>query len=209
MKAKKFLGQQIVPGDRVKVFPGADLGRIEGVEERRSVIRRTADDTDPREKIIAANCTHLACIFSTTTPKPQPDFIRRVLKSAEFEGVEPLLIVTKTDLEPFGASVLPPEAEGVQMFDANEEFDRLINYLQGKITAFVGLSGVGKSTLINHIFPEAEQRVGDVSANGDGRHTSTSSHAFRLSPSALVIDTPGVRSFGLGHLGVDVAQRSE
>ncbi|GHT82416.1 hypothetical protein FACS1894125_4880 [Actinomycetota bacterium] len=213
-KSKKIGKASIVPGDQVLVTVYEGLSRIEKLLDRKTVLRRTQDDTKTIEKIIAANCTNLALVVSTTSPEPQPNFVARVLKLAEYEGVEPLIIWTKTDLSsvPELGGIDPATSAGkedsifpafiagpVLQFDTHTQLDDLSNFLGDKSTAFLGLSGVGKSTLINKLLPNANRKTGDTSANGDGKHTSTSSQAFEYR-GGLIIDTPGVRSFGLGHI---------
>ncbi|WP_156746557.1 GTPase RsgA, partial [Mycobacterium sp. E1715] len=121
-------------------------------------------------------------------------------------GLTPILCLTKTDLA-------PPEPFAEQFVDldltvvAAGRDDPLLavaDLLGGKITVLLGHSGVGKSTLVNRLVPEAERAVGEVTDIGRGRHTSTQSVAFPLSKplatSGWVIDTPGIRSFGLAHI---------
>ncbi len=198
VKSSRLRGFSIVCGDFVKFVAAADLARIVEVIPRRSVLERTADDTNNKHKTIAANADYCLIIVSTTAPKPQPDFIRRCIISAESGNMRPILVITKTDLCPLEVT-MPQIASEVQTFDAHADYNELLKTIQLHAVVLVGLSGVGKSTLINKIVPHAARRTGEVSKNGDGRHTTTLSYAFYVG-ATLVIDTPGVRSFGLGHL---------
>lgn len=210
MKARELGRGSIVVGDRVDVVGDLSgepdtLARVVRVRERASVLRRTADDTDPVERIIVANADQLAIVCALADPAPQPRFVDRCLVAAYDAGLEPLLCLTKADLaspdemlntyRPLG---LPYEVLG-----PDEDLDGLGTRLKGKTTVFVGSSGVGKSTLVNRLVPGADRAVGHVNAvTGRGRHTSTSALALEFEGGWL-IDTPGVRSFGLAHIDPD------
>ena len=210
MKARELGRGSIVVGDRVDLVGDLSgrpdtLARVVRVRERESVLRRTADDTDPVERVIVANADQLAIVCALADPAPQPRFVDRCLVAAYDAGLEPLLCLTKADLaspdemlgvyEPLG---LPYEVLG-----PDEDLSGLRARLAGRTTVFVGSSGVGKSTLVNRLVPSAERAVGHVNAvTGRGRHTSTSASALEFEAGWL-IDTPGVRSFGLAHIDPD------
>ncbi|MFE9242706.1 ribosome small subunit-dependent GTPase A [Nocardiopsis sp. NPDC006938] len=207
MKARELGRGSIVVGDRVDVVGDLSgrpdtLARVVRVRERASVLRRTADDTDPVERVIVANADQLAIVCALADPAPQPRFVDRCLVAAYDAGLEPLLCLTKADLaapdemlntyEPLG---LPYEVLGPE-----GDLDELRGRLADRTTVFVGSSGVGKSTLVNRLVPGTDRAVGHVNAvTGRGRHTSTSALALRFDGGWL-IDTPGVRSFGLAHV---------
>jgi ribosome biogenesis GTPase len=229
-RARKLTTTDIVPGDVVEIdaaalkssasshtladsFSGGELcGRIVNIIPQKNKLVRTADDAKTAVKVIAANLDYCAICVATTSPAPHPEFIRRVVIACESEGITPLLVITKSDLRAFDSSILPDIAKEIEVFDIQKNFNALLSRLRAeggtttgvpgmrKITAFVGISGVGKSTLLNRIIPTAERRTCEVSQNGDGKHTSTSSEAFEFAPDSWIIDTPGIRSFGLGHL---------
>jgi ribosome biogenesis GTPase len=201
VKCSRLRNFSIVCGDLVKFTPGSNLARIVEVLPRKSVLKRTADDTKRDYKTIAANANNCLILVSTTTPAPQPDFIRRCIISAQSGNMTPILVITKSDLCALSTD-LPAISDGVAIFDAHTDYDRLLEAISASTAVLVGLSGVGKSTLINRIVPGAARKTAEVSKNGDGKHTTTSSYAFRTETS-LIIDTPGIRSFGLGHLGAD------
>jgi ribosome biogenesis GTPase / thiamine phosphate phosphatase len=181
------------------------LARVVRIAERETVLRRTADDTDPVERVIVANADQLVIVASLADPPPRYGLIDRCLVAALAEGMEPLLCLTKSDLAPpdealarYAELDLPFVVTGL-----GSDLGKLRAALTGHVSVLVGHSGVGKSTLINALVPDAGRRIGEVSAIGKGRHTSSSAIALPLPEGGWVIDTPGVRSFGLAHVSPD------
>ncbi|WP_285731479.1 ribosome small subunit-dependent GTPase A [Nocardiopsis sp. ATB16-24] len=207
MKARELGRGSIVVGDRVDVVGDLSgrpdtLARIVRVKERTSVLRRTADDTDPVERVIVANADQMAIVCALADPAPQPRFVDRCLVAAYDAGLDPLLCLTKADLAGPGELLRVYEPLGVpyEVLAPEKGLDGLRARLTGRTTVFVGSSGVGKSTLVNRLVPGSDRAVGDVNAvTGRGRHTSTSAAALPFEDGWL-IDTPGVRSFGLAHI---------
>jgi ribosome biogenesis GTPase len=214
MKARPLGRKGVVVGDRVRVVgdvSGADgtLARIVEVAERSTVLRRTADDDDPVERVIVANATQLVVVTALADPEPRPRLIDRALVAAYDAGLAPLLCLTKADLEDPETLLATYRSLGVPWVVTHREANRRIvgldavrERLTGHVSVLVGHSGVGKSTLVNALVPDARREVGVVNAvTGRGRHTSTSAVLLRLpEDEGWIVDTPGIRSFGLAHV---------
>jgi ribosome biogenesis GTPase len=213
MRARELGRTPIVVGDRVGLVGDVSgavdrIARIVRVEERRTVLRRTADDTDPYERVVVANAEQLVIVTSIADPPPRTGFVDRCLVAAYAGGLAPVLCLTKADLadpEPFAAPYRELDLP-VVVTRRDREPTALAEVLGGRVSALVGHSGVGKSTLVNVLVPDAARAVGAVSAVGKGRHTTTAALALPL-PDELgrgwVVDTPGIRSFGLAHVTPD------
>lgn len=213
MKARELGRNSVVVGDRVALagdISGADgtLARIVRVEPRTSVLRRSPDDTDPMERIIVANADQMVIVCALAQPEPRLRFVDRCLVAAYDAGLDPLLVLSKADLasprnvRAFYAPLGLPMLSTRQPLPAQTP-GRLRSALAGRVSVLIGQSGVGKSTLVNELIPAATRAVGVVNpVTGRGRHTSASAVALSLpEPSAgWLIDTPGVRGFGLGHV---------
>jgi ribosome biogenesis GTPase len=213
MRARELGRTPIVVGDWVRLVGDLSgrpdtLARIVRVEERRTVLRRTADDTDPFERVVVANAEQLVIVTSLAEPPPRTGFVDRCLVAAYAGGLAPVLCLTKADLadpEPFAEQYRELDLP-VVVTRHDRPPTALAEVLGGRVSALIGHSGVGKSTLVNVLVPEADRAVGEVSAVGKGRHTTTAAVALPLPPElggGWVVDTPGVRSFGLAHVTPD------
>ena len=203
MRARELGRKSVVVGDQVALVGdtagGPDaLARIVRVEPRQSTLRRSADDTDAVERVIVANADQLVVVSALADPEPRPRLIDRCLVAAYDAGLDPLLVLTKADLvEPDAflaayATLAVPYV--VTRRNPNDPadivgIDEVRDHLSGRVSVLIGHSGVGKSTLVNRLVPDAERAVGVVNAvTGRGRHTSTSSVAL-----------PAARRRRLGH----------
>ena len=207
MRARELGRHGVVVGDQVRLVGDTTgrtdtLARIVVIEERTTSLRRTADDTDPAERVVVANADQLVVVTSVTDPEPALGFIDRCLVAAYAGGLEPLLCLTKTDLgtpQPLLDRYAGLDLDAVAL-SRETALDPLLERLHGRMSVLVGQSGVGKSTLVNRLVPDAFRATGDVSKVGKGRHTSSSAVLLDLPEGGTVIDTPGIRSFGLAHV---------
>ncbi len=197
---------QIAVGDSVsyKKASSDDIGLITGIEKRKSFLSRTRVGIEA-EQIIAANIDNLLIVAAAKNPPFRTNFINRVLVAAKVGNINPILIITKTDLvsqdelEHFLAPYRNIDLEIIQSsvksdFPASKLKDLFIN----KISVLAGQSGVGKSSLLNSLFPGLGIKVGAVSLKtSKGSHTTTYAVMHQVVKNAFVIDTPGIREFGL------------
>ncbi|WP_080796184.1 ribosome small subunit-dependent GTPase A [Corynebacterium pacaense] len=209
MRARELGRTPIEVGDRVGVVGDTSgkegtLARIVKLEERTSVLRRTADDTDPYERIVVANADQLLIVSAVADPPPRAGFVERALIAAFVGHLQPILCLTKSDLA--DPSEFAAEFEALEVpvvvCGIDDPLEPVLDVVRGHITALIGHSGVGKSTLVNRLVPDADRETGVVSGVGKGRHTSTQSVALPIE-GGWIIDTPGIRSFGLAHVDAD------
>ncbi|WP_059016236.1 ribosome small subunit-dependent GTPase A [Mycobacterium sp. M26] len=210
MRARELGRTPIVVGDQVDVVGDLSgrpdtLARIVRRAERRTVLRRTADDTDPTERVVVANADQLLIVVALSDPPPRTGLVDRTLIAAYVGGLRPILCLTKSDLapaEPFASQFADLDLTVITA-GRDDPLDEVLPLLAGEVTVLLGHSGVGKSTLVNRLVPQADRATGEVSGVGKGKHTSTQSVALPLPGGGWVVDTPGIRSFGLAHVEPD------
>lgn len=208
VRARELGRRSVVVGDDVAVvgdLSGAEgsLARIVRQEPRRTTLRRTPDDTDPVERVVVANADTMGIVVAAAEPEPREGFIDRCLVAAYDGGLTPLLIVTKTDLAPATPLAEAYSPLGLEVVTTTRDAEPVAvsERLSQHVTVLIGQSGVGKSTLVNRLVPAARRDTGMVNeVTGRGRHTSTSAVGLRLPGGGWIIDTPGIRSFGLAHV---------
>ena len=198
MRARELGPKSVVVGDNVSIVGDASgtvgtLARIVSVQERKNSLTRTVDDDAKVERIIVANIDQLVIVVASANPEPRRGLIDRFLVSAFSEAITPIILVTKTDLNEPPIFLDEYKNLDIQVLTTHKgaSLTQLHSLLAGKISVLVGHSGVGKSTLINALLPHAQRVIGEV--------------ALPLSPhlklsDGWIIDTPGIRAFGLAHI---------
>ncbi len=205
--------QSLVSGDRVVWRPGVEAlqgiaGVVEAVHERESMLTRP--DYYDGVKAVAANVNQII-IVSAVLPELSLNIIDRYLIAAETVGIPPLIVLNKVDL--LEADDRKQVEDTLSLYqeigyevrlvssETGEGLDSLREDLKGHISIFAGQSGVGKSSLVNSLMPEVDAEVGDVSENsGLGQHTTTAARLYHFPDGGDLVDSPGVREFGLWHL---------
>lgn len=213
IKARALGRKGVVVGDRVGLTAvnldrPADLARIVEIYQREHILRKSSDDSDSTEKILVTNASQIGIVVAISDPEPQLRFIDRALMAALDANARPILIITKIDLaDPNWLIELYRDFNfPIITLDKSSDLTQLHELLENKWTVLIGASGVGKSTLVNRLAPDAKRNTGVVSeVTGKGKHTSTNVFAFWISKNTWIIDTPGLRSFGLAHLPVETA----
>jgi ribosome biogenesis GTPase len=211
----KALGNAMVVGDRVRVgrdatTAGAPLV-VEDVTPRHNAFSRRAPGHDVEEQVMAADLDQVVIVASIVQPEFRPGFVDRVLAQCTHAGIPARLALNKTDLSPPDVAaelVADYTAAGVAVHPVSARtragLDPLHEALRGRRSLFVGHSGVGKSSLLNAVEPDFGLLVGAVNAKtGKGRHTTTMAVLLQPEPDVELIDTPGMRAFGLW--GIDPA----
>lgn len=208
-RARELSRTSIVTGDIVDLVgdvTGADgtLARIVRIQDRTTVLRRSADDSDQVERMIVANADRMLIVVAAANPEPRQRLVDRYLVAAFDAGILPILCITKTDLADPTEFLAHFHGLDIPIVTSRSDappVEEISELLRGHTSVAVGHSGVGKSTLVNALVPGAERAVGVVNeVTGRGRHTSSSTVSFRFPGGGWLIDTPGVRSFGLGHV---------
>ncbi len=194
-------------GDRVKFkLTSLDQGVIESIMPRTSLLHRSVAH---RSKLIAAN-VDLAVIVVSPVPSYYDLLVNRCLIAAEAAGIEALICLNKSDLGEIADQAYQQLSAYIALgipvvrVSAHHDISELRPYLNGKVSAFVGQSGMGKSSLINALIPDAGLVTGEISTALDsGKHTTTSAKMYRLDENSRLIDSPGMQAFGLNHVRAD------
>lgn len=194
-------------GDQVGYLDTQDgAGLIVEVLPRRNRLARRAAGSKPLEQVIVANLDYVVPVFAAAQPTPKWNLLDRYLASAESLGLDSLVCITKIDLSHNGwdlqAEVETYRQAGYRVVltsaETGEGVGELKSILQGKVAVLVGKSGVGKTSLLNAMQPNLGLRVKQISqATGKGRHTTSNLAMFPLDMGGYVVDTPGMREFGL------------
>lgn len=201
---------QVVCGDQVRVAQSGDTGVIEAVLPRASLLYRSDAF---KTKAIAANVTQLAVVVAAR-PSFSTELVQRCILTAEDQGIPSLLILNKTDLPETTAarerlSLLTRLGYPLVTLSALSDTAPLRPALSGHTTLLIGQSGMGKSTLINSLFPDAGVLTADYSeALDSGRHTTTHARLHRLDTDTAIIDSPGLQEFALQHLDAEALARA-
>lgn len=228
LRARLFRREQVrlAVGDRVELTPheappaegqapatGPRPGVIEAVLPRRNALRRARDLK--RDQVLVANVDRVFLVVAAMEPPYKRAFLDRLLVGCERDEIEPVLVFNKADLS--SGEYRQLVAEDAQVYSAlgylalltsaesGEGLDALRAAFQGRVSAVIGPSGVGKSTLLNSLAPGLGLRTADVSLDRDGRgrHTTTTAELIPLPGGGFVVDTPGVRGFALSDVSVD------
>ncbi len=182
------------------------LARIVRIEPRSSALTRSAEDSEAGDQTIVANADQMVIVMAAANPEPRARLVDRYLVAAYNAGIKPILVMTKCDLADPSEFVSNFEGFDLKILKLRKDapnLDEIKELLSGHTTVFVGHSGVGKTTLINLLAPDLARATGAVNeVTGKGKHTSSSARAIHAQ-GGWIVDTPGVRTFGLSGIDAD------
>jgi ribosome biogenesis GTPase len=198
----------VAPGDRVDIEQSGDGWAVERVHERKSLISRRDPSHKHREQILVANLDAVLIVAAAKSPDLVPGVVDRFLVAAESRELDAAIVINKVDLDP--AREFAPVAEvyaglGYEVVEASATagtgLEAVRALLKDKETALLGHSGVGKSSLANALDDSLSLTVGPVHAStGLGTHTTSAVSLLRLPWGGYLVDTPGIREFGLARM---------
>jgi len=202
--------QPVAVGDRVKLTLDGDAqgGAIDEVLPRTSQLIRASSGDARKEQVIAANVTLVMVVAAVREPAMKPELVDRIFAGAAREEIDAVLCLTKMDLDrKHEADHWAQLYRGVgypvfqtSVKDAAGDLDQLRDLLHQNVTVLSGASGAGKSSLINTLIPGLDLRIGSLGRIRQGKHTTTHTRLVPLPGGGHVVDTPGIRNFGLHHL---------
>ncbi len=179
-----FRNQKLSPkvGDKVEISLNGKTGAVEKIYPRKNELSRPP----------VSNIDNLYIVVSTTSPEPRLSVIDEIIVLAERANITPIIVISKTDLVKIPELCETYKKAGFEVFDANDDYEKIKASMVGKLSAFTGNSGVGKSTLLNRINPELKLETGEISEKlGRGRHTTRTVEILKTEDGAFAIDTPG------------------
>lgn len=202
---------ELACGDQVSIQPtGPNEAVIDDFLPRSSLLYRS---NEYRKKLLAANVTQIVIVLAAK-PSYYPDLLDRCLVAAESEHIRPLIVLNKSDLPESAASLAKLAyyqrlGYPVLSLSAQQDASPLLPWLQGQASILVGQSGMGKSTLVNALLPEALARTREISSALDsGKHTTTAARLYQLNADSFLIDSPGLQEFGLAHLTTEQIEQA-
>ncbi len=208
----------VAVGDHVIFIPEPEIpgkGVIKDILQRTNYVVRKSINLSKEAHVIAANIDLMAVLATVHMPRTSFGFIDRLLVTAEAYGIPAMVVLNKTDLcqtdelremldmyeQTYVSAGYPVLRTAAEQGNGIKE---LLQHLKNKVTLITGHSGVGKSTLINALCPELDLRIGDISeVHSKGKHTTTFAEMFPLADGGFIIDTPGIKEFGLIDMGRD------
>lgn len=206
---KSQYDNQVAVGDNVQFIRdhSGDIGLINSLGDRRSFISRNRVGKEV-EQVIAANIDYMLIVAAAKNPPFRANLVIRMLVAAAVGQIEPILVISKTDL--VNQSYLDSLSEPFRDLDfeivpfthtRHQKYRVLFEALRGNVSVLVGQSGVGKSTILNTLFPSLDLKVGQISSKTKkGSHTTTYAMMHQIEKDSYVIDTPGIREFGLWNI---------
>jgi ribosome biogenesis GTPase / thiamine phosphate phosphatase len=201
----------VAVGDKVAFEMVNDVGAITDILPRQNHMLRQSVKKSSHAHVLAANVDQALLVVTLAFPRTSLGFIDRFLVSAESFRIPQVLVFNKRDL--LDDDAIDYQAQIIELYEGigvrcletdaiHDNIGELPQILEGKITLFAGHSGVGKSTLLNRLAPNINQKVGDISeSSSKGMHTTTFAEMFQINQNTFAIDTPGIKEWGMINMG--------